>query len=50
MGSCSIDEVEAWAILKGLQVAWDKGKDQVMVMSDSEKVIYALSQKKLQKG
>lgn len=42
---CSIDEVEAWTILNGLQVAWDKGKDQIMVMCDSRKVIDALSHK-----
>lgn len=39
LGVCSTNEVEAWGLLKGLQVAWEKGIRRVMVMMDSKYII-----------
>lgn len=38
LGNCTIAEAKAWAILKGLEIAWDKGMRKVHVMCDSKKL------------
>lgn len=35
IGSCTTDEAEAWTLLKGLQVAYDKGIRKIEIRSDS---------------
>lgn len=39
LGSCTIDEAEAWGILRGFKIAWDKGIRQVEVECDLLRVI-----------
>ncbi|XP_054782099.1 uncharacterized protein LOC129289366 [Prosopis cineraria] len=39
LGSCSAYEAEAWAIWKGLQLAWDMGFKKVILESDAKAVI-----------
>lgn len=38
--SCNtIEEAETWAIIKGLELAWDKGIRRMVVECDSQKVV-----------
>lgn len=39
LGDCSVEEAEAWGLLKGLQVAWEKGRKKNEVMTDSKTII-----------
>nr|GLL49766.1 uncharacterized protein LOC109152979 [Ipomoea trifida] len=38
-GDGSVDEVEAWAIFKGLKLVWSKGYGNIMVESDAKKIV-----------
>ncbi|KAK2661731.1 hypothetical protein Ddye_000305 [Dipteronia dyeriana] len=42
-GSCSVLEVELWAILEGLTLAWRVGYIKVMVESDSQVAVLFMS-------
>lgn len=42
IGTCSIEEAKAWAILTGLQLANDKGIKKIVIRSDSNSVVNML--------
>lgn len=45
LGTCTVDEAEAWAILKGLRITWEKGFKHIIIMGDSKRIIDCLMQR-----
>nr|GMD40682.1 putative RNA-directed DNA polymerase [Ipomoea batatas] len=39
VGHCSIEEAEAWSILKGLKTIWNHGYRKVIIESDAKRVV-----------
>lgn len=48
LGYYSADFAEAWAVLMGFRLAWEKGMDKIIIMSDSNKIIKCLEAKNLE--
>ncbi|XP_028751918.1 putative leucine-rich repeat receptor-like serine/threonine-protein kinase At3g53590 [Neltuma alba] len=49
LGFCGVLEAEGWGMLRGLEIAWQKGFHQVIVESDSE-VLIRMLRGKMTKG
>nr|GMC99849.1 reverse transcriptase [Ipomoea batatas] len=43
LGIFSSEEAEAWAVLKGLKIAWERGFRKVMVETDANNIVEALN-------